>query len=355
MKRVSISLDLCGSNRRARRTWTEETEEPDTVTLAIEKALAELQGRPLVKPGRPRLLRRQYLCWEPGDSVRLPEDFWLEVGALSYQEEPDLQEAVQTFWTTFGPLWPSHNYRLPWGFVRNEIKRFRYLVGSFWVGTVQLKRGLPPPLGFAENLLSKMIQIADLACEAPGTTFTIAAVTEDDSPVFAPAGEDEWFVIPPPPSTKGRPGQYFFPDRETGVRWLREAVLVPAAARLLRKAVRFVPVLSASDTVTLEASCDSAFALAVAQMVLGTIEWSLCGCGCGALVPPGRKYASEACRQRAKNAKPYKRLLCYLNTQRNRGKITEEQCKKGHTLAKKLRTRHDDYEELKRAVLDQLK
>jgi len=79
-----------------------------------------------------------------------------------------------------------------------------------------------------------------------------------------------------------------------------------------------------------------------------------CPCGCGRPVPPGRKYATDACEQRVKNADPYRMVLCYLNTQRRRGNLTEEACRKGHALARELRGQHSDYEGLKQAVLKQL-
>ncbi|MGB9866579.1 MAG: hypothetical protein ACPLPR_01525 [Bacillota bacterium] len=90
------------------------------------------------------------------------------------------------------------------------------------------------------------------------------------------------------------------------------------------------------------------------RQLLGTAP-RMCSCGCGRSVPVGRKYATDACKQRAKNASPYKKLLAYLNTQRRRGRLTEEECKKGHTLAKQLRVQHNDYESLKKAVLEQLR
>lgn len=87
--------------------------------------------------------------------------------------------------------------------------------------------------------------------------------------------------------------------------------------------------------------------------LLGTARRT-CLCGCGRPVPPGRKYATDACKQRVRNGDPYRRALCYLNTQRRRGKLTEEQCRRGHALAKQLRAQYDGYEGLLAAVLKEL-
>jgi len=50
---------------------------------------------------------------------------------------------------------------------------------------------------------------------------------------------------------------------------------------------------------------------------------SLCPCGCGRPVPPGRTFASPACRTKMKNAKPARQVKAWLRTLKNRGRIEE--------------------------------
>jgi len=343
MMKIALSLDLQGSNRRASKAWLEERDAPPEVQARVREMCHRLG-----KPFQP--VRLMHICWEPGEAVRLPEDFWKHVGLLATEADAVLPYKACEFWERFGPLWPVEDYSLPWPVVRRELARFNFLA-QFWYATQPRSKGLPPPLGHAESLLDVPARLEELATSP--VDLTILGVTDDGGPQFSFAGSGDWFIIPPLPSGGQRPSEdYAFPDRETGLAWVRKKVLIPSTARLLRRSTQFVPVVS--DRVSLKASCDNAFALAAAQMVLGMAEYGLCSCGCGSMVPQGRKYASRKCYNKVRNQSPYRKVLVFLNRRKGLGKLSKGLCKEGHRLAKELRSHYGDYENLKQAVLARL-
>lgn len=341
---VAITLRLQGESVKAARVWFEDRDPPQEVVRIHRAAARRLGVAYTPAPWR-------WLCWEPTDDrLALPPDFWKRVGSLAASgDNGPGEEALADFWLRWGPLLPTEDCALPIWKIRKALWEFFYLATLYGAG-LPLRRGLPPALWLAESLLEPLGRLGRAA--KGRLEFTLAPIVSGQ-PEWTFADADDWFRVPAPPMVADRGGRLAFSDRETGLRWLREEVLVPSAARLLGRAVRFIPRVTESG-VALEAVCDSPFALAVAQMVFEHAEWKLCSCGCGRPVPPGRKYATAACKQRVKNASPYKKLLCYLNMQRRRGKLTEEECRRGHALARKLRGQHSDYEGLKQAVLKQL-
>lgn len=66
-------------------------------------------------------------------------------------------------------------------------------------------------------------------------------------------------------------------------------------------------------------------------------ELAFCECGCGKIVPEGRKYyASDKCIEKKRNHAPLKKIKSWLRTKKSRGTITDTQyfdlCKKADKL-----------------------
>lgn len=117
-------------------------------------------------------------------------------------------------------------------------------------------------------------------------------------------------------------------NKDNRIDWVRSSLLQNVSDYLNKQSLNLKAVIKGSNF-HLAGSCNNLFAAYLFNKLLGPDKsLQFCDCGCGQLVPPGRKkYASAQCWKKTKEGTAKRKITKWLEQRRRRGTITEELCK----------------------------